>query len=86
MQYSLKDLFSCVTLIAVGVGCWPVAMLIGRSDWLREGFGNVIYAVAILQVGAVLIGAGVFAPFRLKRIGGAVGFVIGIGLLSTGFG
>lgn len=77
MQFSLKDLFSAVTLIAVGAMCFPTA---GRLSQ-----GSDVIPLLIVTVGAAFTGAGLGVIFHKKAVGAIVGASIGVVLLLLQF-
>jgi hypothetical protein len=73
MQFSLKQLFVSITLIAIGF-----ASLLWASQ-LDIHATKAVWIAAILWFGGgIIVGVGVFAPFKLKRMGAIVGFLVQI--------
>ena len=62
-QFTLRDLFLATTLIAVGFG--------GMAWWDKSGELLVAFG------SEALIGAGIFAPFKLKVTGGLLCALLG---------
>ena len=77
-RFSIKDLMLSTLLVAVGL---TVEIVLFR--FLPRTSEEFLLAYFILCSGLATIGAGLFAPFRKKKVGAAVGFVIGVVFLAT---
>ena len=78
MQYSLKDLFLAVTLIALGLPCFPLAL--HMAELSRRGELEII-ALYVYLAGAISIGAGLGAIFRKKAHGAGIALVLAMAYL-----
>jgi hypothetical protein len=81
-QFSLRKLFACTTLIALGLGM--VSLPFGAR------FGNTVWYLLLLpQVlrlfGGALIGTGILAPFDKAAFGAIIGFVVQVVVFYTYF-
>ena len=83
MKFDLTDLFWSVTLPALGIACSPRSPLVryvvklAPQDFLGLNQKVVLLAFTILCGG--LLGAAALTPFRMKRLGAALGLVLGFG-------
>ncbi len=75
-QFSLRDLFLAMTLIAVGIGGLVWCM---RVYGPRRGDASLPFAMAFAFI--AIIGAGIGAPFQRKTIGAAAAVLAAFGLL-----
>jgi hypothetical protein len=81
MQFSLKQLFVSITLIAIGF-----ASLLWASQ-LSFHAPKVFWMAALFWIGGgMTVGVGALAPFKLKRMGAIVGFLVQIALAATYLG
>ena len=75
-QFTIRDLFLAITLVAVGVGCIAIALrpLLTSTNGIK----------GILYVGGwVSIGVGLFTPFQRNAVGAILGFVLCFALMQV---
>ena len=74
-QFSLKRLFTTVTLLAAGLA---VLSQIFRTDMIDDKSARVLY---FWVGGGMLMGAGFLTPFRKTLLGAVLGLIIQVLLL-----
>jgi hypothetical protein len=80
-RFSIRDLLIATALISIGLG---LLYTLFTTPLFRERHFMPMMkyiAPAFIISGFTFMGAGIFAPFRRKLIGGLVGFSIAVGLI-----
>jgi hypothetical protein len=67
MQFSLKDLFLTVTLLAIGLSCLLIDWRTKQIPVVPDG-AQILLVVFLSFAGIAMIGAAVGAPFHKKKI------------------
>jgi hypothetical protein len=76
VRFSIKDLMLATLLVAVGLS---IEIVLFR--FLPHTNAQLLVAYFMLCSGLATIGAGLFTPFRKKKLGGTLGFVLGVAFL-----
>jgi hypothetical protein len=86
-QFTIRRLLVGTTLVAVGMGCWPVALAIDRSRLMPSASpGVAVTAIALCLVAMVALPfAGVGLLVARTRLGQFVWLVAGAGIGFIGF-
>ena len=79
LQFNLKTLLLSASFIGAGIGCF-FAGFIGLTSYEEVWWRRICQFVQVLAAGP-MIGAGLFVPFRIGRLGAYVGFFTPIALV-----